>query len=37
MSKGMKILDFGSSISTEFISDVDSTGAEYYAYDISGS
>jgi methyltransferase domain len=35
LSKGMKILDFGSGISPEFISDVDSTGAEYYAYDIS--
>ena len=33
--KGMKILDFGSGISPEFISDVDSSGAEYYAYDIS--
>ena len=28
-------LHFGSGISPEFISDVDSTGAEYYAYDIS--
>ena len=35
LSKGMKILDFGSGISPEFISDVDSTSAEYYAYDIS--
>ena len=35
LSKGMKILDFGSGISPEFISDVESTGAEYYAYDIS--
>lgn len=35
LSKGMKILDFGSGISPEFISDVDSSGAEYYAYDIS--
>ena len=35
LSKGMKLLDFGSGISPEFISDVDSTGAEYYAYDIS--
>ena len=33
--KGIKILDFGSGISPEFISDVDSSGAEYYAYDIS--
>ena len=31
----MKVLDFGSGISPEFISDIDSTGAEYYAYDIS--
>lgn len=35
LSKGMKILDFGSGISPEFISDIDFTGAEYYAYDIS--
>ena len=35
LSKGMKILDFGSGISPEFISDIDSTCAEYYAYDIS--
>ena len=35
LSAGVKILDFGSGISPEFISDVDSTGAEYYAYDIS--
>lgn len=35
LSKGIKILDFGSGISPEFISDVDSSGAEYYAYDIS--
>ena len=35
LAKGMKILDFGSGISPEFISDVNSTGAEYYAYDIS--
>ena len=35
LSKGMKILDFGSGISPEFISDIDSSGAEYYAYDIS--
>lgn len=27
LSKGMKILDFGSGISPEFISDVDSSGA----------
>ena len=35
LSKGRKILDFGSGISPEFISAVDSSGAEYYAYDIS--
>lgn len=35
LSKEMKILDFGSGISPEFISNVDSSGAEYYAYDIS--
>ena len=35
LSKGMKVLDFGSGISPEFISDIDSTGTEYYAYDIS--
>lgn len=35
LSKGIKILDFGSGISPEFISDVDSSGAEYYAYDVS--
>lgn len=35
LSKEMKILDFGSGISPEFISDVDSSGAEYYAYDVS--
>ena len=35
LSTGMKILDFGSGISPEFISDVDSSGAEYYAYDVS--
>ena len=31
LSAGVKILDFGSGISPKFISDVDSTGAEYYA------
>lgn len=35
LGKGVKILDFGSGISPEFISEVVSTGAEYYAYDIS--
>ena len=35
LSKGIKFLDFGSGISLEFISDVDSSGAEYYAYDVS--
>ena len=35
LGKGVKILDFGSGISPKFISDVVSTGAEYYAYDIS--
>ena len=35
LDKGVKLLDFGSGISPKFISDVVSTGAEYYAYDIS--
>ena len=35
LGKGVNILDFGSGISPEFISEVVSTGAEYYAYDIS--
>lgn len=35
LGKGIKLLDFGSGISSEFISDVVSTGANYYAYDIS--
>lgn len=35
LGKGVKLLDFGSGISPKFISDVVSTGAEYYAYDIS--
>jgi len=35
LSKGIKLLDFGSGISPEFISEVVSTGSEYYAYDIS--
>lgn len=35
LGKGVKLLDFGSGISPEFISEVVSTGSEYYAYDIS--
>lgn len=35
LGKGVTILDFGSGISPEFISEVVSTGANYYAYDIS--
>ena len=35
LGKGVNILDFGSGISSEFISEVVSTGANYYAYDIS--
>ena len=35
LGKGVKLLDFGSGISPEFISEVVSLGAEYYAYDIS--
>ncbi len=35
LGKGVKLLDFGSGISPEFISEVVSTDAEYYAYDIS--
>lgn len=35
LGKGVKILDFGSGISSKFISEVVSTGANYYAYDIS--
>ena len=35
LGKGIKLLDFGSGISPEFISKVVSAGAEYYAYDIS--
>ena len=35
LSKGVNILDFGSGISSKFISEVVSTGANYYAYDIS--
>ena len=32
---GVTFLDFGSGISSEFIADVVSTGADYYSYDIS--
>lgn len=32
---GIKLLDFGSGISSEFIVGVVSTGADYYSYDIS--
>lgn len=35
LGKGIKLLDFGSGISPEFTAEVVSTGAEYYAYDIS--
>lgn len=35
LGKGVNILDFGSGISSKFISEVVSTGANYYAYDIS--
>ena len=35
LGKCVKLLDFGSGISPEFISEVVSIGAEYYAYDIS--
>ena len=35
LGKGVNILDFGSGISPEFLSEVVSTGANYYAYDIS--
>ena len=35
LGKGINILDFGSGVSSEFISEVVSTGATYYAYDIS--
>lgn len=35
LGTGVNILDFGSGISPEFISEVVSTGANYYAYDIS--
>lgn len=35
LGTGVNILDFGSGISSKFISEVVSTGANYYAYDIS--
>ena len=35
LGDGVTLLDFGSGISSEFISDVVSTGANYYSYDIS--
>lgn len=35
LGKGVNILDFGSGISSKFMSEVVSTGANYYAYDIS--
>ena len=35
LGKDVNILDFGSGISSKFISEVVSTGANYYAYDIS--
>lgn len=35
LGKGVNILDFGSGISSKFISEVVSTGSNYYAYDIS--
>lgn len=35
LGKGINILDFGSGVSSEFISEVVSIGANYYAYDIS--
>ena len=35
LGEGVKLLDFGSGISSKFISEVVSTGANYYAYDIS--
>ena len=35
LGKEVNILDFGSGISSKFISEVVSTGANYYAYDIS--
>lgn len=35
LGKGVTLLDFGSGISPKFISDVVSTGTNYYAYDVS--
>lgn len=35
LGKGVTLLDFGSGISSEFIADVVSTGADYFSYDIS--
>lgn len=35
LGKGVTLLDFGSGISPKFISDVVSTGSNYYAYDVS--
>ena len=35
LGNGITLLDFGSGISSEFIADVVSTGADYYSYDIS--
>lgn len=35
LGDGFTLLDFGSGISSEFIADVVSTGANYYSYDIS--
>ena len=35
LGDGVTLLDFGSGISSEFITDVVSTGADYYSYDIS--
>lgn len=35
LGKGVTLLDFGSGVSSKFISEVVSTGAEYHAYDIS--
>ena len=35
LGDGVTLLDFGSGISSEFIVDAVSTGANYYSYDIS--
>lgn len=37
LGDGVTFLDFGSGISSEFIADVVSTGADYYSYDISST